>query len=273
MMLIEPYSTRIVDVNLATRFYGYDRETMLSHDYPDLNVLSREEMYVNMRIALREGGGRFYFRHRLASGEVRDVEVYSRPIRIQQRELLHSIVLDVTKRKQAERIARQSGQRYQVLSDASFEGVLIHSDLIILDANRAFCELMGGIESQLVGRNFLDFTEPECGNGYANMQRKNEASPMRLSEHLMDGRCWWRPVEEGNFQDRPARVATIVDITERKLIEIDLRGSEQDFATWILPVGVFIAEVMEESLKPTPWPLKYGVAKSISPTYLTTASS
>ncbi|NLK25554.1 MAG: PAS domain S-box protein [Euryarchaeota archaeon] len=248
MMLIEPYSTRIVDVNLAaTRFYGYDRETMLSMIISDLNVLSREEMYVNMRIALREGGGRFYFRHRLASGEVRDVEVYSRPIRIQQRELLHSIVLDVTKRKQAERIARQSGQRYQVLSDASFEGVLIHSDLIILDANRAFCELMGGIESQLVGRNFLDFTEPECVERVREHAAEERSEPYEITLRTLDGRKMLVEARGGKviFQDRPARVATIVDITGRKLIEIDLERERARLRATLdsLPVGVFIADV------------------------------
>jgi len=44
----------------------------------------------------------FYFKHRLASGKIRDVEVYSGPIKVYDRELLYSIIHDITKRKQAE---------------------------------------------------------------------------------------------------------------------------------------------------------------------------
>ena len=44
----------------------------------------------------------FFFRHRLANGEIRDVEVHSGPIRINGKEYLFSIIEDITERKRAE---------------------------------------------------------------------------------------------------------------------------------------------------------------------------
>jgi hypothetical protein len=46
---------------------------------------------------------KFDFRHRLASGEVRDVEMYSGVIYDKGRPLLYSIVHDITERKKIER--------------------------------------------------------------------------------------------------------------------------------------------------------------------------
>jgi two-component sensor histidine kinase len=44
----------------------------------------------------------FLFRHRRADGSIRDVEVYSGPIRVGGRELLYSIIYDITERRRAE---------------------------------------------------------------------------------------------------------------------------------------------------------------------------
>ena len=44
----------------------------------------------------------FIFRHRLSNGDIRDVEVYSGPLQLRGKQLLYSIVHDITDRKQAE---------------------------------------------------------------------------------------------------------------------------------------------------------------------------
>jgi DNA-binding CsgD family transcriptional regulator len=49
----------------------------------------------------------FYFRHHLASEKIRDVEVYSGPIMLHGKQLLYSIIHDISKRKQAEEKLRK----------------------------------------------------------------------------------------------------------------------------------------------------------------------
>jgi two-component sensor histidine kinase len=74
----------------------------------DLNILPPAQVAAEMTRAVSEQRTNFQFRHRIASGEVRDVEVYSGPLDLSGRRLLYSIVQDVTQRRQAEQALQQA---------------------------------------------------------------------------------------------------------------------------------------------------------------------
>ncbi len=103
MLIIDPEEGRIIAANkAAVTFYGYQREALLSMSISDINTLSKMEVKLEMQRAQQEQRNHFYFRHRLASHEVRDVEVHSGPIDWDDKPVLYSIVHDVTDRKKAE---------------------------------------------------------------------------------------------------------------------------------------------------------------------------
>lgn len=70
----------------------------------DINTLTPVEIAQSMARAQAMNQNYFQFRHRLADGSIRDVEVCSGPVRLKQTNLLYSIVFDVTARKRMERI-------------------------------------------------------------------------------------------------------------------------------------------------------------------------
>jgi PAS domain S-box-containing protein len=108
MLLIDPADGRIVDANpAAAGFYGWSLSRLRSLSISDVNVLSAEETKVEMERAHREERQYFLFRHRLASGEIRDVEVYSSPLMVGCRSLLLSLVHDVTRRRMVEDALQQ----------------------------------------------------------------------------------------------------------------------------------------------------------------------
>ncbi|MCX5804853.1 MAG: PAS domain S-box protein [Proteobacteria bacterium] len=103
MLLIEPDSGKIIDANhAASQFYGYTRDQLSSMNIADINQLNPSEIAEQRKRAEREEYNYFVFPHRLATGEVRTVEVHSTPIDVQGQLLLFSIIHDITDRKKAE---------------------------------------------------------------------------------------------------------------------------------------------------------------------------
>ncbi len=103
-LLIDPGTGAIVDANrAAVDYYGWPRERLVSMNIGEINALPEAELAVAMNDVKSTRRGRFEFRHRLADGTVRDVEVFSGRIEAEGNALLHSIVHDITDRKIAER--------------------------------------------------------------------------------------------------------------------------------------------------------------------------
>ena len=97
MLLIEPASGEIVDANpAAVRFYGHPRDVLLAMNIAQINTFTPEQVAAERQLAQEEGRNYFIFRHRLASGEVRSVEVYSRPYVFDGQILLFSVVNDIS---------------------------------------------------------------------------------------------------------------------------------------------------------------------------------
>jgi two-component system cell cycle sensor histidine kinase/response regulator CckA len=108
-LLIDPASGAIVHANQAAcAFYGWSIDEMRQKRISEINLASPEEVHAEMERA--RSGGRLYFRfqHRLASGDVRHVEVNSGPLVWHGQTLLFSIIHDITDRERLEEQLRQS---------------------------------------------------------------------------------------------------------------------------------------------------------------------
>jgi PAS domain S-box-containing protein len=102
-LLIDPKTGGIIDANKsAAKFYGWTREELKKMKLHQINILSEDEIKSRIDKVLVQGEIQFEFRHRLKNASLRDVEVYSSKIKIGEREILHSIVHDITKRKRTE---------------------------------------------------------------------------------------------------------------------------------------------------------------------------
>jgi PAS domain S-box-containing protein/putative nucleotidyltransferase with HDIG domain len=161
-LLIDADNGHIVDANRAAeRYYGYSCDHLREMTIYEINTLSRDEIDAEMQRAAAERRDHFYFRHRLASGEVRDVEVHSGPVTIGEQTILYSIVHDITERRRAEAQLLESEQRFRHL----YEGVplgyqSLGDDALLEEVNQAWLDMFGVTREQAIGRPFDEFLAP-----------------------------------------------------------------------------------------------------------------
>ncbi len=111
-LLIDPFSGEIIDANKsAALYYGWSRQELKQMKIQDINTLPTEEVEKNIQKAKSRKQIQFEFEHRLKNGSVRDVEVYSSKIEIGKKEVLHSIIRDITYRKQVEEALIKSKEK------------------------------------------------------------------------------------------------------------------------------------------------------------------
>ncbi|PLY10928.1 MAG: hypothetical protein C0624_02135 [Desulfuromonas sp.] len=145
----------ILDANqAASNFYGYRHDELVGKPVEKINTMPPEEVAKAREQAAAGIKHRFEFRHRLASGEVRDVEVHTSPMVQDDQLVLFSIIHDVTPRNQAQKALLESEERFRLLFETNPDPVVLaRFDLgTVLDANRAFESACGLTREQTRGR-------------------------------------------------------------------------------------------------------------------------
>jgi diguanylate cyclase (GGDEF)-like protein/PAS domain S-box-containing protein len=100
MLLIDPESGKILDANpAACSYYGYSKEELCRMFISEINTLSWQETERRRRLAWDRKQSHFLMNHRLRSGEIRLVDVYSCPITNGSKKQLFSIIVDATDRE------------------------------------------------------------------------------------------------------------------------------------------------------------------------------
>ncbi|MCX6136386.1 MAG: PAS domain S-box protein, partial [Ignavibacteriales bacterium] len=141
---------------------------------------------------------------------------------------------DITERKRAEVALRESEERFRTLSSIASEGLMIHEQGVIVDANPAFATLIGySSPDELIGKNGFETVQftPESRQLVLDQMRTNSDDAYDIEIIQVSGKIV--PAEtkgtEIVYKGRTARLVSMRDITERKRAESALRESESRF--------------------------------------------
>jgi PAS domain S-box-containing protein len=230
-LLIDPDTGRIVDANeAAARYYGYPRSRLQSMGIFDLNRLPAENVVRNLRRAKDGQAKHFLSTHYHSDGEKRFVEVYSGPITVQGKPLLYSIIHDITESRLAGQALRESEERYRTLIDRIPDYVVVHRDGIILYVNPAAAGRMGYDPKALIGKPILPFIAPEYHTTiHKAIFRRMAGEDVPAYEMQILARDGTSRMVLANgaaimFEGKPASLNVLSDITDRKLMEEEVRS-------------------------------------------------
>lgn len=157
MLMIDPITGKIVDANTAaSQFYGYTREKLTRMKITEINMLTEKEVKAEMVQAVTDNRNYFLFKHRLANGSVKLVEVFSSKVVIKAKTLLYSIVHDITEHKQSEtkleKAERQLSSIYDSVNDIIYYlSVEPNETYRFISVNNSFLKVTGLKREQIEG--------------------------------------------------------------------------------------------------------------------------
>jgi two-component system, cell cycle sensor histidine kinase and response regulator CckA len=151
--------------------------------------------------------------------------------------LLYKSIQFAVERQAAEQALRRSESRYRALIERSIQGIVIHVDGVIRFANPAMAKLFGfDRAADAIGSNIFSFIAPADRQKvmeHARARRVGLHAPdhYELRALKRDGSVVWLDalVTAVPWDDQPATLAAVIDVTEAKRAEEDLRGSEERF--------------------------------------------
>ncbi|MPM15295.1 hypothetical protein SDC9_61663 [bioreactor metagenome] len=157
MLMSEPLSGKIVDVNpAACAFYGYERENLLKMRIEDISQLLKEEMTRRRFLALKDYRY-FSVPHRMKSGDIRMVDVYSSPILYKNETYDFSIVFDVTERKKFKEDLYRQNELLRITFESIGDGVVTtDKEGLITSLNKSAQEITGWRNEEAQNKKFTD---------------------------------------------------------------------------------------------------------------------
>jgi PAS domain S-box-containing protein len=245
-LLLDPDTGRIVDANeAAALFYGWSIAELLEKRIQDINTLTDAEIRAEMQRA--SAGRRFFFRfsHRLASGEVRRVEVYTGPVTVEGQSRLLSIIHDVTERERAlEELQRVEARQGALLEQMPF-GVALHRHRRFFWVNEEWARIVGRRPEELIGVDPLETVPLDSREA---VQSRIDAiftgggsTPLIRQELLRsDGKLVATHLRALPFQadGEPCVLVLAIDVSDREQLEEQLRRAQRMDAVGRLAGGV-----------------------------------
>jgi len=171
----------------------------------------------------------------LTGADGRNYELFSAPLPNPDGTINKAIevVLDTTKRKQAEEAIKESEERFRRLFEQSNDAVLIHQSGRILDVNKRACEMLGYRKNQLYTMRIEDLHPEDDRVGSSiriDTTQRNESIRFESQFIKSDGTVVNVEVSSRVVDPEKGIIQGIArDITERKQAEKALRESEKKF--------------------------------------------
>jgi PAS domain S-box-containing protein len=267
-LIIDPETGAIVDANPAAgHFYGYDVLDLSAMTIFDLNLSPIDEVRAKMDKAATSGMLSCEFIHRGAENQPRDVEVFTGPVEVNGKQLLYSIITDVTEKKRAkvalqkahdtleqrviERTAEleRSKDRIEAIFNHSGDGIVlldIHHG--IQQGNYAFDQMFSLNDDSYIGSKLSDVFDPADKDTIQNVidiaasahqVQHLEVRAQRKEGSTIDIEISIAPV---NRSDKAVSslVCIIRDITDRKLAQRAIAEERNLLRTVIDTVPDFI---------------------------------
>jgi two-component system cell cycle sensor histidine kinase/response regulator CckA len=139
--------------------------------------------------------------------------------------VLQSVARDITEKRRSEDQVRREQEKFRMLAEAAFEGLIVHQQGRILEVNPALCAMVGYEQQELVGCSVLDLVDPSSHPVIHERIAHPTDAPTLIFARRRDGTRFTVEVVARTmpYRDGKARITAVRDVTQRVETERALR--------------------------------------------------
>ena len=243
--------SRLTEVNPAwCALFGVPRLAALGHTLSDLGLVPRSASPLRALIAAPDDVHNVEATFRRADAEPIDVLYSQDMLEIGGERVVAGVYVDVTERKRSEAALRRSQESFSTLflSSPVPMSVTVLEHGVYLELNSSWTNFFGYTRDEVVGQ-----TAADIGLWWRMEDREDVSARLATSRSLRNHEVRLRKksgelvdvllsVECIDLSGTDCAVATIIDITERKFAEQQLRQSELRFRDFAEAAGEYVWE-------------------------------
>jgi hypothetical protein len=226
---------------------GYSKAEMKDWTYKDFlkHIHPKDREFVITQASKKQKGdkdviNRYQFRIVTKEGDIAWREVFSKTFTYQGRPANLISLIDITERKKAEEQLKESEEKFRTIAEQHFMGILILQDYQIKYFNNRFLHITGYLRSEIESWEAEEFFKIIHPQDRVELKEKIYQKYMGEIEMIKNfefrlvqksGEIIWVEVFSKTipYEGGEADLTSIIDITERKKAEQQLKESEEKF--------------------------------------------
>jgi len=163
---------------------------------------------------------------------------------------LHSIAIqigNIVERNLAQQSLMKSQESFKLLSEVTFEGIILHKNGIVIDVNNSLCRITGYSREECLNSNLMDYLSEESIRLVKQNISKNYAHPYAIKVKRKDNSTFMAELEARDLQYKGEmiRIVAVRDITEKYEADRKLIESNERFSALVnqLPQTLFLHDI------------------------------
>jgi len=235
MLQVNVDTKKIEKINKAAiDFYGYSKEDFLKKTINDLIVLPSEEIDYLIKNAVTKNAIFFEFKHKLANGQIKYVEVFGSPVNINNKTYMIVIVHNIDEReKNKETINKLS----MAVEQSANTIVITDTEGNIEYVNPKFTELTGYTKEEAIGQNPIILNAGvQSSQYYSTLWETIKSGRIWKGEFCnkaKGGRIFWEKVTITPIKDITGKIINFLaikeDITKSKIYKQKIEEREKKY--------------------------------------------
>lgn len=234
IIIFQPDDEVILNANeKACELYKMTKKELIGKSLKEFTVDRKKSGEEISATLIKKKKYNFITRQKIKNGKIIELDVNASILTYKGKLAILSINRDITKQRKLEQILIESETKFKKMYENTLVGIArIDSNYRILEANKAYCAMLGYQENKLIGENLKDITHPESIEKNLELQSKlgnGEIDHFEIEKKFLhkSGKTIYGILNAVAIRDDKSNLSyfleNVLDITSRKKSETAIK--------------------------------------------------